>query len=203
MSDFSVPRIKRGSGPSAKLKDWNVRKRAWPFLIKDFQSRCAYSMRHVTYCGESDMEIDHFNPTLKQSARHCYRNLMLATALCNNNKNATWPTPAELRRGIHLIDPTKESDYGSQIFENSSTHELIGTTPAGRYQIDILDLNNPSFVFERRHRSSIEKLRRGAPAILSGTFDELECAMQMVREMAEIFIPPIPPPPPTAEHPVR
>ena len=43
-------------------------------------------MRHRLQDADSQMEIDHFDPTLEGAARNRYSNLMLATAHCNNFK---------------------------------------------------------------------------------------------------------------------
>src|SRR5439155_16499453 len=99
--------------PSGKLNARNLRKRALPHLLKDFERRCAYSMRHVQIAGGLlHMEIDHFNPTLKSRARNAYSNLMLATRLCNNIKKDAWPTPNDIAAGARLLNPTVEMDYG-------------------------------------------------------------------------------------------
>lgn len=150
-------------------------------------------MRHILQCGKRCMEVDHFNPTLKASLRNRYENLMLATRLCNNFKQHNWPIAALQKKGVRFLNPTKEQDYGVQLFENAETHELIGTTPAARYHIDMLDLNNPSFVKERTDRAQIAQLLEGKPAVLAGSFAEISQGLQGFREMLARMIPPIPP----------
>lgn len=141
------------------------------------------------------MEVDHFNPRLKGQARHRYKNLFLASRVCNNAKSDSWPTAREASAGIRLIDPTVEGDYGVQIFEDPITHELVGTTPAARYHIDIMDLNAESFVFERRSRHEVTELMRTRPARISGNLSEAREAIRVFRELIERWIPPIPAPP--------
>src|SRR5437870_5323534 len=123
MPHSSQPRIKKGSGPSAKLRDHNVRELAWGDLLKDFESRCAYSMRHVQLAGgERHMEIDHFNPRLKDPARNRYRNLMLATRLCNLMKRDKWPKKWQSQKGLRFLNPCREQDYGKHILEDPVSH---------------------------------------------------------------------------------
>jgi hypothetical protein len=147
--DKKRSRISRGPAPKGKLNSKNYRKRAREPLRRDFQDRCAYSQRHTLQAGLTCMEIDHFNPMLTGEARHSYRNLMWSTRLCNNAKRKYWPSSAERKRGIRFLNPCAEWDYGECIFENPVTHELIGKTPAARYHIEMLRLNNESFVWER------------------------------------------------------
>ncbi len=141
------------------------------------------------------MQIDHFDSTLPASTRNRYPNLMLSTGHCNNQKNRFWPTRSERRAGIRFLNPTREMDYGEHIFENPTTFELVGVTPAGRYHIDILDLNHDTFVFERKKRAEYLRLKRTAPAKLRGAFTELKEMIGFIEDLMEIFIPEIPPPP--------
>ena len=145
--------------------------------------------------GEREMQVDHFDPTLSASLRHRYSNLMLSTGHCNNQKNRFWPTLQEKRAGIRFLNPTREMDYGEHIFEDPETFELIGVTRAGRYHIDILDLNHDTFVFERKKRAEYIRLKRSAPALLHGQFAELQEMLGFIEDLMEIFIPEIPPPP--------
>ena len=141
------------------------------------------------------MQVEHFNPKLKGKAKHRYSNLMLATGHCNNMKSDTWPTPAQMAQGIRFLNPTKETEYGVVIFEDSATHELVGTTPAARFHIDMLDLNAETFVWERKKRAKYNSLRTGASALLLGSFEELRELLEFVAEQMELMIPPIPAPP--------
>jgi hypothetical protein len=119
---------------------------------------------------------------------------MLSTGHCNNQKNRFWPTAQERRAGTRFLNPTKESDYGEHIFEDPQTFHLVGVTPAGRYHIDILDLNHDTFVFERRKRAEYIRLKRSAPAKLRGEFSDLREMLGFIEDLMEIFIPEIPPP---------
>jgi hypothetical protein len=150
-------------------------------------------MRHVQLAdGERHMEIDHFNPRLKDPARNRYRNLMLATRLCNLMKRDRWPKKWQSQRGLRFLNPCREQDYGKHIFEDPLTHNLIGTTPAGRYQIDSCDLNHPSLVWEREYRAELFRIRREQPALFSGTFPVIRDLLRLVRVQIDLLIPEIP-----------
>jgi hypothetical protein len=154
-------RISRGPAPKGKLNAKNYRNRALEALRRDFDDRCAYSLRHTLQSGIQCMEVDHFNPTLTGKRRHQYRNLMWAARLCNNAKRDYWPSSAERKRGIRFLNPCEEWDYGECIFEDPITHELIGKTLAARYHIRMLQLNHESFVWERRTRAQLAKYSSG------------------------------------------
>lgn len=138
------------------------------------------------------MEIDHFNPTLSKTARHRYRNLMWSTRLCNNAKRDYWPTPAERKKGVRFLNPCEEWDYGSQIFEDPVTHELIGVTPAAKYQIIMLRLNRETFVWERRERTKLIRQLKSVYTFRGAAFEELLTKIKEIKESLEILIPPIP-----------
>jgi len=150
-------------------------------------------MRHLRIAGgESQMEVEHFDPTLTGDARNAYSNLMLATRHCNLRKRDYWPSQREAREGFRLLNPCREIDYGEHLFEDPVTHHLIGATRAGRYHIDVCDLNNETFVWERRQRSRFLGLKRESPALLAGSFSEIQEMLDFIAEIVGLLIPEIP-----------
>jgi hypothetical protein len=147
--------VRRGNGPKGKLKRHNYRSRALRFLLEDFQCRCAYSLQHVDKIGLSNMEVDHFDPSLSETKRHRYANLFPATRHCNGSKGPNWPNARQLRVGMRFLNCCDEVDYGSHIFEHPKTRRLVGVSPAGRYHIRMCDLNAPHLVTERKLRAEL------------------------------------------------
>jgi hypothetical protein len=141
------------------------------------------------------MEVDHFDPTLVGKDRNTYDNAMLATKACNLSKSANWPSREDQKQGFRFLNPCKEQDYGKHIFEDPVTHELIGATTEGRYHIDMLDLNNPSYVWERKSRAAYLYARRNCFALLAGSYADINDALKFVDEMMDLYIPEIPAPP--------
>lgn len=141
------------------------------------------------------MEVDHFDPTLRDPARNRYRNLMLATRLCNLMKRDRWPEKWQARQGLRFLNPCIEKDYGQHIFEDPITHKLVGVTVTGRFHIDACDLNHPSFVWERQQRSEFLRIKRTQPALFSGSFGEILDLLNLVQRQFDLFIPEVPPPP--------
>ena len=164
---------------------------AWPYLMTDFQGRCAYSMQHITRAsGRRNMQIDHFNPHLKKLHIQEYSNLFLSTSHCNGSKSDRWPTNKDWReQGWKFLDCTKEPDYGEHIFEDPDTHEVVGVTSAGRYHVTGCDLNAPQFVEERQDRARCWAMIR-SKALTER--DPIPPELQLVKEIAEKMIPEIP-----------
>lgn len=188
---YSKGRVKRGPAPLVQLKRTSYRK-ALPELRRDFEDRCAYCMRRIG--TETEMHVDHFDPRKKKLKRQEYSNLFLADAHCNCAKGDTWPTTDEQAAGCRFLNCCDEYDYGTSIFEDPTTHELVGTSPAATYHIEIIDLNDPGLIEERRSRAEI----LGNLAYLkekSRCNPDMTEAVEKVLDMAKDLIPDIPGPP--------
>jgi hypothetical protein len=188
-------RIRRGEPPKGKLNNKNYRRRALPALLRDFERRCAYSLRHEQQAGGlTHMEVDHFNPTLPNRSRNRYSNLFLSTRHCNLKKRAYWPLPADQKKGIRFLNCCEEIDYGVHLFEKPDTHELVALTPAGRYHIIACDLNADHLVTERRERSLLRNLLNGTVAIVKPTANlaSLRTNLKLLKSIVDRMIPPIP-----------
>jgi hypothetical protein len=185
--------VRRGSPPKKILTESNLRKYALPALLRDFHSRCAYSMQHRRRAGGSEMlmEIDHFDPTIHGRKRNRYDNLFLSSRHCNNKKQGNWPTKSQQLQGIRFLNCCKELDYGRCIFEDAATHRVFGTTPAARYHVRILDLNAPHFVEERAERAHYRTLLYKARKRVRDAMAAIE-VFQILRHQVEFLIPPIP-----------
>lgn len=146
---YSSGRVKRGPAPLAKLTRTKYRK-ALPELRRDFEDRCAYCMRLLS--TKTEMHVDHFDPRRKNDKVQVYSNLFLADARCNEAKSDDWPSEEERAAGCRFLNCCDEIDYGKVIFEDPSTHLLVGTTPAARYHIEKIDLNSPDLVAMRKRR---------------------------------------------------
>ncbi len=142
------------------------------------------------------MEIDHFDPREKKKNIHSYKNLFLATRHCNGAKDETWPTKKEMRDGIRFLNCCEEQDYGVHIFENPDSHELIGASPAGIFQIEICDLNAPHLVKERQRRAELIRLLEGKNLLFQLRCNRLTpdfiALIKLLREQVDNLIPEIP-----------
>ncbi len=186
----SNPRVVRGPTPRKTYTNATYRK-AIESLLRDFESRCAYSMQHLQRAGGLKcMEVDHFRP--KGKIRNHYNNFLPATRHCNGAKGQQWPTAARARQGVRLLNPTKEKDYGEHIFQDPKTHELVGVTTPGKYQIVVCDLNAAHF-FERRERARLHDLLNRGGNVKSNFANVADTVATLRRQLAQM-IPPIPAP---------
>lgn len=111
--------------------------------------------------GESGMHVDHFNPRIRGRKRNHYTNLMIASAHCNLRKSNQWPSSSDELQGLRFLNCTEERDYGAHLYEDRTTGRLYGSTPAGRYHIEAMDLNSPYLCEKRRQRTHLRALRDG------------------------------------------
>jgi hypothetical protein len=195
MSSSTTPRVVRGPGPKRRIARTRYR-RAWAFLMRDFQQRCAYSMQHALRAGGYKcMEVDHFDAAQKDDPTQRYENLFLASRHCNGAKGQK-PTVEHKRLGLRFLNCCLETDYGVHIFEDPITNRVMGVTPEGRYHVRHCDLNAEHLVEERMYRAKLWqlidnyyiKLKRGVPFALPPEFE-------VIKKIAEQMIPRIPPPP--------
>jgi hypothetical protein len=84
-----------------------------------------------------------------------------------------WPTAAQKRQSIRLLDCTKEQDYGPHIVEDRSTGQLHGKTPAGIFHITILGLNDRYFIEKRQERTALLRLSQNSLIIGAHPYPQL------------------------------
>ena len=193
MSDSSSPPRVVRNDPGLVFRKTKYRK-ALSYLLSDFENRCAYSMEYVGPLAE----VDHFNPHRKNDKIQDYQNLFPSSRHCNGKKGSSWPSEEMQSNGIRFLDCTKEADYGECIFENLDNHELVGTTPAAKWQISQMDLNAPFLVRKRRQRYEFNRLLSQCPVIAKKTFSQMAAMsgqLEICYELRDEMIPLIPEPP--------
>lgn len=191
MSSSPAPRLTRKHKPRKTFKDYTY-PQAKPFLLQETGDRCAYSLRHKLVAGETNIEVDHFNPKLKGKLRHRYENLLPAESTCNGSKSNFWPTAEQSAKGIRLINPFEELDYGHHIYEDPETHRVFGVTPTGKFHVLKLKLNADHFVEERRLRHAMRAEKGELTAAAKGAPDSAIAALKAYKEQVDRMIPPIP-----------
>ena len=163
--------------------------------MEDFKERCAYSMMHLKAVAEKQMHVDHHDPRLKKASP--YKNLFPAYAVCNLAKGDR-PDDEDRRNGMRLLNPCEETEYGEHIFEDPTSHELVGTSALAIFHIEILDLNNPTLVAAREERALIVNLLRRPIEVLNNTnFNDAGFLgiLEGFRALLRFKIPEIPAPP--------
>ena len=152
---MKVPRVKRGSGPrrNTKLTKANYRKKTLPFLLEDFNRRCAYCLDPDEFRHPSLNHVEHFNCKLRERARHQYKNLMLACATCNLSKHDK-PVVNPLDKAQRLLNCTEETEFPEHIRENRAG-EWEAMTPEGEYHLAVIGLQERCHTTKRYERQKI------------------------------------------------
>lgn len=184
---YSNGRVQRGPAPEKVLKKTTYRD-ALPELKRDFDCRCAYCMRRIE--TDSEMQVDHFDPRKKNDKVQVYANLFLSDAHCNGAKGDTWPAEEERASGCRFLNCCDEQDYDSVIFEDLNTHYLVGKTPAAKYHIEMIDLNDPGLVEARKYRFDL-LARLEAINVSKSTDPKVRELYSVISEDVKRLIPPI------------
>lgn len=162
----------------------NTYRRAKPQLRRCYGDRCGYSMVHANYIGgKIELEVDHFNPSLKKRKKQRFSGFVLSSGHCNRMKDDTWPTSSDRRDGFYLLDPRKELVYERHVRENKETGELIPVTRAGHYHIEVCDLNAPHLCDLRSRRTKLREYVGESHAFITKTND----APQLVEKLGEVL----------------
>lgn len=112
-------------------------------LCEEQHNICAYT---ETYLGRSDKkDIEHFNPTLKNTSDDSYQNWFLVKAQWNNEKSSKWEDYQPI---LHPTDSTIESRIiyfeGEYIAASSDDEEALNL-------ISLIKLDDPELAIERRY----------------------------------------------------
>lgn len=187
-------RVRRSAFPEylSPIRKTTYRKKSLRFLKVDFKCRCAYCMKPLG--SDSDMDVDHFDPRRKNDRIQLYANLFLADKRCNYIKSDHWPSAEASAAGARFLNCCEEVEYGVCIFEDPETHKLVGTTPAAKYHIKIIDLDAPELIEARRVRSDYFASKAKIET-MSKSDANVKRAVALLEPYIKQFIPAIPPPP--------
>lgn len=152
---MSAARVKRSAGPKAKLTKGNYRKKALPFLLKDFEGHCAYCLDPSEFRHPSQSQVDHFNCKLRGRRRHQYINLMLACAACNLIKHDK-PVVNPLAKAQRFLNCTEENEFLGHIVEMEDG-QWEPATEAGYYHLESIGLRENCHKQKRQARKRIAK----------------------------------------------
>lgn len=161
---MNAPRVKRSKGPVATMTESTYRKKALPYLLKDFSGHCAYCLDPNEFRAPSQNHVDHFDPKLKGRKRHYYKNLMLACAACNMSKHDK-PILNPLNKNQRMLNCTEENEFVEHIYETADG-QWEALTPAGIYHLEAIELREDCHKKKRAARKvlveEIEKLFKTA-----------------------------------------
>ena len=155
---MSKARVKRGPGPKVMLTDGNYRKKALPYLLGDFEHRCAYCLDPDEFRHPSLNHVEHFDCKIHGRRRHAYKNLMLACAACNQTKHDK-PVVNPFDKRQRLLNCTEENEFTEHLREHDDG-QWEAATPAGEYHLAVIGLQESCHRAKRRERRRMaERLR--------------------------------------------
>jgi hypothetical protein len=147
------PRVRRSTGPKSNMTEATYRKKALPFLLKDFERRCAYCLDPDDFRHPSQNHVDYFNCRLRPRNRNKYQNLMLACVTCNTCKHDK-PVVNPLQKEQRLLNCTEENEFPRHIVEEADGR-WKPVTPAGQYHIVSICLDERCHTQKRAWRRRI------------------------------------------------
>jgi len=100
-------------------------------LFKEQKGFCAYTEEYISF--EDANDIEHFNPTLKNSEADNYKNWYIVKHLPNQRKTNNWLEP--------ILQPYQE-DFEKRIIYNDGAYFSEPNDIEAKNLIDLLDLNN-------------------------------------------------------------
>ncbi len=134
-----------------------------------YQHRCGYCGVSETETG-GELTVDHYHPT-SLGGDDGDDNLVYCCFRCNTYKGDFWPSSEDLRRGLRLLHPLRDSAT-QHLRENERTVRLEPLTNTGRFHLELLCLNRPQLV-EHRLTKRLLALLPEALGLLREENDEL------------------------------
>lgn len=150
---MKAPRVRRSAGPKSAMTKATYRKKALPFLMKDFEGKCAYCLDPGDFRHVNQSHVEHFNCRLKEREKNRYGNLMLACATCNLCKHDK-PVINSFDAEQRLLNCTIETEFPEHIVEMPDG-QWFPLTKAGEYHLASIGLKEDCHRRKRFARRSM------------------------------------------------
>lgn len=133
-------------------------------LRYEFRAKCVYCAMPDSLRGSEHFGVDHYKPrSLFPDHERLYLNLYYACNPCNRRKGPFWPSDEEAERGLFVPNPGDHVMFDHVKFD---AEQVVGRTAAGRFFVDLLDLNDPSVVEYRQNVIGLIRLAKEKLAML-------------------------------------
>lgn len=168
----------------------NTYRRAKSGLLRCYKERCGYSAIHMHFLGGIRcLEVDHFNPATKKLKKQKYKHYVLASRHCNGSKSDSWPTADQRAKGLRLLNPRVEQDYGVHFVVDKLTGRLIGKTPSGIFHIRVCDLNADTLCNLRMTSLKLKDFLKEPKIFEDGGIHEILSMVPTLEQYSLIFDP--------------
>lgn len=102
-----------------------------------------------TLKGEDSFGVDHYRPKeLFPDFRNEYKNLFYCCNQCNWHKRKFWPNANQRRKAIFIPNPCDHIMFEHLRFADENVE---GRSSAGKFSIELLDLNDPKSIEFREY----------------------------------------------------
>jgi hypothetical protein len=158
-------------------------------LRVDFWYSCAYCTTCEAEAHGFGFHIDHYHPQVSHpQLAHTYGNLMYACKFCNEHKGDRSPPQAAVKAGVRFFKA--DEDVISDHFAPTSIEEIRGTTAAGEYTHDALDLNRQQLkklrALRKRIHSALEHVAFGVRSLRRIPYDRLPTDVKAKLRLAQV-----------------
>jgi uncharacterized protein (TIGR02646 family) len=127
-------------------------------LKQEFGNQCAYCDSILGTA--SDSCIEHFYPKYKYPEKaFLWENLLLACPICNRAKRDLFPLASD---GMPLLLQPGVDDPSGHITEQEDGY-LVGLTDKGKETINLLQLNRPGLVEQRKRERLYQRIAESRP----------------------------------------
>jgi hypothetical protein len=135
-----------------QYKDYGSYKR---FLRAEFFGKCIYCREPDSHRGRDQFGADHYRPkVLFPELEVSYSNLFYCCNSCNSRKGNYWPAGDEADARF-IPNPCAHVMFSHLKFKHG---EVEARSDAGRFTVELLDLNDPEYVEYRENQIHMEEL---------------------------------------------
>ena len=167
--------ISNNSAHNKKIKE---------YLLLEQKGYCAYTDEYISRTDASD--IDHFNPTLKNTDEDSYDNWFLIKNQWNKEKGSKW------EKHQPVLHPTSE-DFEERISYHQGDYFAKSEKDIEAFNlVSLLKLDDPSLAEKRkkyisRKRSDMEAYGEGAAVFFANLINDDNCEVSYLRAIKEEF----------------
>ena len=168
--------LKYSSGNSLKNKEIAT------ILLKEQKNFCAYTDEYISTMDANDVE--HFNPTLKNTPEDGYNNWFCVKHLVNKKKSNKWIQP--------ILHPTALDFEERIIYNNGDYFAKSELDDEAKNLISLLQLDDPGLAdkrkrYIRRKAADMEAYKHDATTFFKDLIDANCCDIQYPRALREEF----------------
>ena len=164
-----IPKENSEQPASGIYSDWK------DILAEEGAHQCVYcAIPEPRFGGIRNFHVEHYRPKSNKRFKKLINdihNLYFACAICNTFKSDDWPAEPDPTYRIQCYPDPSVTDY-SDIISILDNGRVDGRYPASKYVTEMLFLNRPQLIYERRYSALLDR-QQTAMKNLAPIIDEL------------------------------